>query len=241
MNRHKYRPLRAAWKPAMKPSVAVAWVLCACAAMFAPEPSSADPRDIAAPPEQLTPEMSEARREQTTRHMAEWLPRLVGRYRLEGMEFLLTNLPVPPSAPNTVRGKADCVLVGSGPGVQCVIHVEWERTTSWSSAWLDANSPTIILYGIDPMAGRIRYQQVNQPSIAQQGEAVLNGDTLFYQENPVNQRRIDPRQRRFQLTAPAADAPIKLSAEHYLAEGGRFWFVLRVDMILKRVAQDASD
>jgi hypothetical protein len=117
-----------------------------------------------------------------------------------------------------------------------VIHVEWDGSTSWSSAWLNSNSPMIILYGLDPLAGRIRYLQVDRSSIAQQGEANLTGDTLYFQEHPVNQRRLDVRRRHFQLTATAGDAPIRLSADFQL-EG----VALRVDMTLERVPQDASD
>jgi hypothetical protein len=73
---------------------------------------------------------------------------------------------------------------------------------------------------------------VDRSSIAQQGEANLTGDTLYFQEHPVNQRRLDVRRRHFQLTATAGDAPIRLSADYG---------VLRVDMTLERVPQDASD
>lgn len=232
MGRHKDKPLLV--KASRNPQLIGALALGTCMAMLAPEPALTDPRDIAGPSEPLTPEMVEARREQKAHDMAEWLPRLVGRYRLAGLEVLIPPpLLVPP---NAVRGKADCVLVGSGPGVQCVIHVEWDRSTSWSSAWLNPDSPTIILYGLDPLAGRIRYLQVDRSSIAQQGEANLTGDTLHYQEHPVNQRRLDVRRRHFQVTATAGDAPIRISADYQL-EG----VALRVDMTLERVPQDASD
>jgi hypothetical protein len=179
----------------------------------------------------------EANRQQQVHDMAKWLPRLAGRYRLAGLEFLLLPPRVPPPPPIAVRGKADCVLVGSGPGVQCVIHVEWESPRLWSGAWLSNNSPTIILYGLDPLAARIRYLQVNNSSIAQQGEAVLTGDTLRFHEDLVNQGSNNSPDQRFQLTATAGDAPIKLSADYQLAPR----MSLRVDMTLEREPQDAVD
>src|SRR5690606_30213292 len=48
-----------------------------------------------------------------------WLRRLVGQFTFEGM------ISVQGGDTQTVEGKGDCVSVGTGPGVQCVLNVTW--------------------------------------------------------------------------------------------------------------------
>jgi hypothetical protein len=63
----------------------VAGATLACAAMLTPVLAPADPRGIGEAPPLLTPELLEARRAKLSEDMAAWLPRLVGRFRVEGI------------------------------------------------------------------------------------------------------------------------------------------------------------
>jgi hypothetical protein len=80
MNRYTGIHSRKAWMrwPA-------ALLLSAFVAVFAPTPALADPRGSGGPPEPLTPERIEARRVQLALDMAAWLPRLAGRFQIEGI------------------------------------------------------------------------------------------------------------------------------------------------------------
>jgi len=104
--------------------------------------------------------------------MEEWLRRLAGQFRYEG----LAN----PSSldPRPVSGRADCINVGRGPGVQCVLDVKWREK------WIIPPgtpvpphpdlSPAMMLFGYEPGA-RLHYLQVNNKGIAQGGTGTLSG------------------------------------------------------------------
>jgi len=59
--------------------------LVACGAVLAPLCARADPRGIGEPPPPLTPEIIEAQRVQNAAGMAEWVPRLVGLFQVDGV------------------------------------------------------------------------------------------------------------------------------------------------------------
>lgn len=147
--------------------------LLACAALLAPGEVSAVPRGSTVEPEPLTPEEQEARRLQTAAEMAAWLPRLVGRFSIQGIIGGGTR-PMP------IKGAADCIAVGKGPGVQCVLNATWGAK---GDSFL---GPAVILYGMDPAAGMIRYLQLNADGLVRSlagtgdGPAVLSGDTLSW-------------------------------------------------------------
>src|SRR5690606_23420879 len=67
--------------------------------------------------------------------VAEWLQRLAGRYKYDGMIQMAETCVVmvdegPPPPPSdkcqSITGKSDCVAVGTGAGVQCILNVTWQ-------------------------------------------------------------------------------------------------------------------
>jgi hypothetical protein len=52
-----------------------------------------------------------------------WLRRLVGNFKLDGAIKLG---PCESGNCAAITGKIDCIAVGDGPGVQCVINAKWE-------------------------------------------------------------------------------------------------------------------
>jgi len=87
-----------------------------------------------------------------------WLRRLAGRYRITRM--------------GRAAGMEDCIGIGAGPGVQCVIGPPPPNP--------DGTAPTMVLYGVDPDVPGIRYLQVNGRSIAEGDLGKLSDDTLGF-------------------------------------------------------------
>lgn len=140
--------------------------------------ADADPRDIAGPPEPATPEMIEARRLQQAADIATLLPRLVGKFDVEGVFG-----PESPR-PMTATGKADCVAIGAGPGVQCVFHVVWGMELQGQGVNVRMGSsflaPAAYLFGFDPNEVVVRTMQLDTSGVAEDMPTTINGDTLSW-------------------------------------------------------------
>lgn len=153
-------------------------MLLAGTALLAPGHSHADPRDIAEPAEPRTPEMIEAARLQVAKDVATWLPQLVGRFDVEGV-FAPESMQ-----PMAARGKADCVAVGTGYGVQCVFHVDWGQKQQGQGANVRRGSsflaPAAILFGFDTRDGVVRTNQLDTDGVAREGPTRFDGDRLTW-------------------------------------------------------------
>lgn len=156
----------------MKPAATLIPVLAATTLLL-PHRAGADPRDIAGPPEPVTPEMIEARRQQKAADVAALLPRLAGRFDVEGTAGL-----------QAARGKADCVAIGSGPGVHCVFHVVWGQKQQGQGASVRRGSsflaPAAFLFGFDPREGLVRTLQLDTSGVAEDMMTNLNNSTLTW-------------------------------------------------------------
>lgn len=129
-----------------------------------------------------------------------WLRRLAGRFRYEGtLDREPGSVPDPSLPANTaqVEGLGDCVTIGAGPGVHCVINLDWPppypRTLEGVSpeAFVDpvfvANlDPAMILFGIDAGASQLAYLQVNQKGLAEPGTGVVVGNIARFEAPCVN-------------------------------------------------------
>lgn len=127
-----------------------------------------------------------------------WLKRLQGQFRVTGEiwntiymqcsptggEAGIRKCYGPPVAPpQSFKGVADCVSIGSGPGTHCLFNAGWNVPAPpylqiiWDP-WLD---PGIMLFGLDPDALGIRYLQVNYWSIAEESVlGKLEGDRVLF-------------------------------------------------------------
>lgn len=179
-------------------------------------------------------------RTQKATQMDAWLRRLVGRFRYEGFYAVVVPSPQPPP-PIPVKGMADCVGIGGGPGVQCVVNAVWDderwggrRLGKWGGGWVTSDSPTLLLYGVDPGQSNIRYLQVDHRGIAQGGAGLLNGNTLSYSERWVNPPEPVPiKERIVRIHAPAHGEFIQISVELMVGTEP----VFRIDLNLRRVPQ----
>lgn len=209
----------------------IAAALPACALVVAMAANAA-PRGETAPPEPQTPESREARRLQMATEMATWLPRMVGQFTIDGVvEFTQTRAAgagpppeeeMPQEEPlqnvRPVSGKADCIAIGAGAGVQCVIHAIWEE--EWQSNGLPVEGgvssigPAAILYGFDPNASVVRYLLLNTNGIAETRTGTLEGNTLRFYFEYRCESNPDPADNPNQLCRRVTGLYIPPAAKH---------------------------
>jgi len=143
-----------------------------------------------------------------------WLKRLVGRYRIEGMVHVVAKGPCgqlppdpaqsenpPPPPPvycESVKGMADCVAIGSGPGVQCILQINWPDMYETVYPPEDdvgvfnlpggvANlAPAMALFGLDPGKSALNYLLVDQKGLSEGGEGFNSGSRMVFRTPCVN-------------------------------------------------------
>jgi hypothetical protein len=91
-----------------------------------------------------------------------WLRRLVGRFRISEVNGVAVK-----------RGLQDCIAIGAGPGVHCLIG-------PGAGEQKYTGAPTMTLYGIDTQALKVSYLQVNSESIAEGALGRLSGDSITF-------------------------------------------------------------
>lgn len=96
-----------------------------------------------------------------------WLRRLAGRFRNEGT-LDRSGWKVP------VHGVTDCIGIGSGPGMNCVITLEAPGT-------LTNLTPGSFLLGVDLESVALRYMSVDSTGAAVGATGELRGDTARFQ------------------------------------------------------------
>jgi hypothetical protein len=109
-----------------------------------------------------------------------WLRRLVGNFSLDGAYVLgdcATNDVMPGPPPCTgIKGNMNCIAVGDGPGVQCIINALWilyiGNPPIDLSSFLD---PSMMLLGLDPGRAEINLLLVNDRGLTNGGFGVVEG------------------------------------------------------------------
>ena len=138
--------------------------------------------------------LDDAARASKLAEMEAWLRRLVGRFRIEGrieQPMLIAGAggrPVPVTQTGKITGIADCVGIGDGPGVHCVLNATWPMMSYTTlplrgsvgnnvpSNGRDNLQPAMFLIGIDRNALRIQFLQVDNLSEAEGWEGDLADD-----------------------------------------------------------------
>jgi hypothetical protein len=183
-----------------------------CAAALLATAAGANPRDpatrstYAAPVPVVQPDA-----------MGAWLRRLAGKYRVEGLVEVVYNSPdydphrcgVPaPDPPESVvepfcqqiKGAIDCVNIGSGPGIQCILQVTWNDfyeiirpvdlgkmagafTLPGGTSYL---APAMLLLGIEPGRGGVNYLLVDNKGLPEGGPGSIAGDRATFRTSCVN-------------------------------------------------------
>jgi hypothetical protein len=143
--------------------------------------------------------------------MEVWLRRLVGRYEIEGLVHVIAQgdcgtlppdpaqssnpPPVPPPACEPIKGRADCVGIGSSPGVQCIFNIQWRdiyavdveggsvSAAPGAVAYLD---PSMALFGMDPIRAAISYMLVDKKGLPEGGTGVNTGKRAVFKTPCVN-------------------------------------------------------
>jgi hypothetical protein len=153
-----------------------------------------------------------------------WLRRLVGKYRFDGLVHVVARgdcAPLPPDpaqqeqmseAPpepycRAIKGTGDCVAVGKGPGVQCVLNVFWQdmyelvlQKSDAGAESVDASptgnfelpggvaylDPSMALFGLDPGKSAINYLVVDNKGMPEGGQGDVSGNRATFKTPCVN-------------------------------------------------------
>jgi len=200
----------------------------ACVVLLAAGAAGANPRNgNARPPREPARPVTEAA------EIGAWLQRLAGRYRFEGMVEVRTRATVteePPEAAGAepgslaaeimvrerlasgqsdvfdvtpVQGMGDCITIGTGPGVQCVLQVNWKEmrevvtpsTTERGGVFnvpggVSNLVPAMVMYGLDPGQAVVRYLQVDSAGLAEGAAGSVVGNTATFRTPCTNAARI---------------------------------------------------
>jgi hypothetical protein len=100
-----------------------------------------------------------------------WLRRLVGNFKLDGM---IKQGPCEAYLCSAITGKIDCIAVGNGPGVQCIINAKWEIYSRFVdlSSYLD---PAMSLLGLNPGRSAINLLLINDRGLPTGGFGDVKG------------------------------------------------------------------
>jgi hypothetical protein len=154
-----------------------------------------------------------------------WLQRLVGNFTFEGLVQVVARgdcAPLPPDpakqaqmseAPpepycRTIKGKGDCVAIGKGPGVHCVLNVLWKEMYETVMQKVEAGAdsvdtsptgvfelpggapyldPSMALFGLNPGNAQIDYLLVNNKGMPEGGPGSVAGNRATFRTGCVNE------------------------------------------------------
>jgi hypothetical protein len=157
----------------------------ACAALLLAGAANADPRGAVTMGGEPVPDTP----------LDVFLGRLPDKYKFEGSVA---------GGPGTewVSGTADCVVIGAGPGVQCIFNVTWQEI--WDirmpGEGLDSGpvgvfevpggipylDPAMALFGLEPGKNAISHLLVNNKGMPEGGPGAVKGNRLTFRTECVN-------------------------------------------------------
>jgi hypothetical protein len=137
-----------------------------------------------------------------------WLRRLVGRFQFDGLVHVVSMgdcAPLPPEGSETpppfvsacapVEGVADCIAIGTGPGVQCVLNVRWNDlydvdfeggSVTAAPGAVSYLNPSMALFGLDPGQASINYLLVDNKGLPEGGLGSNTGNQAKFETDCVN-------------------------------------------------------
>jgi hypothetical protein len=153
---------------------------CSCALLFlVATAAGANPRApvTVLEPEPQTPEEEEDRRVRKLEDVDNWLRKLVGRYRIDALvESLLF-----PGSPDGYSGMADCIGVGNGAGVQCLVAIH------------GADVLHLLMFGRNPDDLKVHVLEVDEKGIGEARSGPLRGSTMQSRAKVPNSPAAHPR------------------------------------------------
>jgi len=169
----------------------------ACAPFFVSAAANADPRGASIPLGPQIPEQLGVKRVQAVKNMEAWLRRLTGQFHYKGLEeippaYCFTEMvgvrgSMTPkkfcnaSKPRDAEGMWDCVNVGTGAGMRCIIGSAAQRRDPTKP---NMDAPTMILLGIDPDIPAIRFMQLDEDGIASEYLGHISDDEVIFRSVP---------------------------------------------------------
>jgi hypothetical protein len=144
-----------------------------------------------------------------------WLRRLVGKYKLDGA----ANAFACPSSCSGVKGKVDCIAIGTGPGVQCVLNATWQEYWDMrgNPTLVDYLDPSMMLFGLDPGRSAINMLLVNDKGLPEGGFGKIKGNTATFHSPCVNTPVYDTSTMQSQAS-PVADPNSSRSSDNESGE-----------------------
>jgi hypothetical protein len=142
----------------------------------------------------LVPVLDDATRKEKLSEQEAWLRRLPGRFRIDGRIAMPWTLQKSVSGEALlsarISGVADCVAVGEGVGVQCLINASWppletdvhefevpDQALNISEA-VNSLQPAMLVLGLDVDKPGVRAHMVTDESIATTWTGVVNDDNF---------------------------------------------------------------
>lgn len=180
-----------------------------------------------------------------------WLRRLVGRYTFEGMVQIVHDGDcdsIEPQICQSIKGKGDCVAVGDGPGVQCILDVTWLDMFQQPGgvSYLD---PAMALFGLDPGNSALNYLLVDNKGLPEGGQGYIKGNRATFRTLYVNApvllmemgdkaKGVTNVYRTVRLDARPDATVVHWSMDIELEAAGERVMWTRFEMTLRRVPQD---
>jgi len=171
----------------------VAW-----ATLPVPAPAAGGPRDAFMPAPEDGPTLESMDRN-------EWMARLSGRFTFDGVihhEEEILDFDKNRDAPITeeslpewslpVEGKADCIKFAEGPGLQCVLYLDWIEQWRLNGkvpmGGVSDITPGVVLAGFTPATApdQVRFLLGDSRGIAHPGFLTIRGNSLVASPACVN-------------------------------------------------------
>lgn len=164
-----------------------------------------------------------------------WLRRLAGQFSYEGIKDPGTE---------SARGNGNCIGIGTGPGVQCMIYVSVPSTHG--DPGLATMEPAVMLYGVDTNAAGIRSMRINSKGIPETALGFLKGNMAVFKLGCVNVAEWPPCRRFVRIEAAPAGKFIYMwdDTEMFVdvPSGGKDWVrVAGLLLTLRRAQADSPE
>jgi hypothetical protein len=199
---HGRCPGRMSFRAAPAAIPVVCRLLLSCLLLSLCNPAQAQPRNSTEAGGKMTPDAEPDA----------WLRRLAGRYEVDGaIAPAFTSEDVGSGdnqeegesveeesvessifTPRGFRGKVDCVAIGSGPGVQCMLNIMWIEEVGPHGepvpvSYLD---PSMMLLGLDPQRSEIKMLLVDNHGMVEGGAGRIGGNMAVFMV-PCTNARVD--------------------------------------------------
>lgn len=181
-----------------------------------------------------------------------WLARLVGKFEYEGTVEPASACRVLATSGSAycsdasgrahqperlgASGFGDCVAVGDGPGVHCVLDVKWPTPREPSDRdGVRPLSSAMFLLGFDPLSSGIRFQLVDAQSIAEASLGYVGVNTAKFMTRCVNEPVIPSCRRTWLIHASPDASAVSMTLDIEWQVSGGYQRVGGMELSLRRV------